>query len=136
MNVDDENAIADTPEEQVQLSLTESKRLIRAATTFLSITNPRPGKPSRLPTSDPALTDLNCIATLFVTKAKVDVAAILISYKGGTGVQAVGTVAEIDQVLATKNSTAKGQKLLPPTISPPSSHNRFELDWLKAFLKA
>ncbi|KAF8431990.1 hypothetical protein BGX38DRAFT_1277036 [Terfezia claveryi] len=112
---------------------------IRAATTFLSITNPRPGQPSRIPTSDPAhdaLTDLNRTATLFVTKAKADVAAIVISHKGGSGVQAVGTVTEIDQVLATKNSTAKGQKLLPPTISRPSSHNRFGLDWLKAFLKA
>jgi len=107
MNVDDENVIDDTPEEQVQLSLTESKRLIRVATTFLSITSPRPGQPSRLPTSDPAhdvLTDLNRIATLFVTKAKADVAAILISYKGGSGVQAVDTVAEIDQIFATKNS--------------------------------
>lgn len=136
-NGDDDCAIDDTPSEHLQPSLAESKRLIRAATTFLSILNPRPGQPSRLLTSDPdhnTISNLNCIATLFVSKAKADVAAVAISQRN-SGVQAV-TVVEVDQILATKNSARKSQKLITPTISPVSPHKRFGLDWLKPFLKA
>ena len=143
---DDECAIEEYEPESIILSDMDIGNLIRAASTFLSITGPKLGPQTRLSTNDPQfelLRDLNRIATMFVTKAKADVAAVAIvqSSTNYTLIEhSVPDPTEAETLIVAKNSagtqsTTKRGRILPPIPVAPTAQKKFGISWLVPFLK-
>lgn len=142
-------------ENPISLTTPELDMLIRSGTSLLSIVHPQQGRRRNLAKKDGdyrTLVRLDRIATLFVTKDKAAVSAVMVKQNVNitciyvtepeepyAGSDDRGSYADfaIEEVYSISNSKGddSAKALVPPTIGKATSNARFGGNWLGLFLR-